>query len=495
MRINILIGGEAGQGPNILANIIGEVLARKGYYVFCSRNYESRVRGGHNFNTLTFSEKPVYSNDLKIDILISLDKKTKEIHKDKIKKNTIVLSEHKNNLYFAGRLIKILKLNFEELKKEIMKINKNTEENLKNAREGFDEEEKFLGIGEPDRKEKDYINGSQGIADGAVKSGIDLYYAYPMTPATGVLNELSSRQKKENILALEMESELSAINSAVGSSITGAKVMIGTSGGGFDLMSEAISLTGMAEIPIVIYLASRPGPSTGLPTLTAQPDLNAARNSGHGEFPRFVVAPGEPKEAQELTSHAFYFSQKFKIPSIILSDKHLAESFCTIYEKPEIISSKKSIFLKKYSGNETDELGFTTFNPEIARKNAGKRLKKIKEIEKESGRFERYKIYGDKKSRNVIVGWGSTKGAILDSIKDLKCKFVQILYIEPFPKEIAKELEGNLILVENNLTGQLGNLITEKTGIIFKEENKILRYDGMPFLADELEEEIERRLK
>jgi len=112
--------------------------------------------------------------------------------------------------------------------------------------------------------------------------------------------------------------------------------MIGTSGGGFDLMTESLSLCGMAEVPLVFYLAMRPGPSTGVATYTSQADLNLALYSGHGEFPRIVLAPGDPKEAIELTNQAFYFSQKFKIPSIIVSDKHLAESFYTLHDNPKL---------------------------------------------------------------------------------------------------------------------------------------------------------------
>jgi len=336
----------------------------------------------------------------------------------------------------------------------------------------------------------------KGVSEGAIKSGLDVYYAYPMTPATNVISELAEKQIENNILVLELESEIAVINSAIGSAITGAKAMIGTSGGGFDLMTEALSLVGMAEVPLVIYLASRPGPSTGVATYTAQGDLSMALHAGHGEFNRVVVAPGDPKEAEELTSQAFYFSQKFKIPVIVLSDKHLAECFYTLEEKGTITASKKSTSLKRYNSYEQDEFGSATEDPEKIKKNVLQRINIGKEIEKEVGKFKEYSVYGKKDSSNVIVSFGSTKGAVVDAIKGLNCVFVQILYLEPFQKDIKKYFKDkNVILVENNATGQLGKLIAEKTGFFIPENNKILRFDGRPFLADELREEIQKRLK
>lgn len=275
--------------------------------------------------------------------------------------------------------------------------------------------------------------------------------------------------------------------------------MVGTSGGGFDLMSEALSLTGIAEVPLVFYLAQRPGPATGVATYQAQGDLNIARHAGHGEFPRVVVAPGDAKEAEELTTEAFYFSQTFKIPSIILSDKHLAESFYTIKGKPDLTISEKLTSFGRYNSYEKNEEGSATENPEIVMKNVENRRIKAWNIIEEAKKFEQYKVYGNRHSNNVIIAWGSTKGAILDALEGegMDAKFVQILYIDPFPSEnLWKELIGkNLILVENNSTCQLGQLLKEKTGFNIPLKNRILRYDGRPFLRDELEIEIKRRLK
>ena len=535
MKISILFGGEAGQGPNILTHILGESLVKQGYYVFYSRDYQSLIRGGHNFNVLTFSDEHVNSNESKIDVLVCLDENTEKIHKKDLKKNGIILNNKHNNMYFAGKLFKILGLDFKILENELKILKKRFDENLKESKQGYEDTEKSIELPKSLNKKSHFMNGNQGLANGAIKSGLDIYYAYPMTPATAVLGELAKNQIENNHLVIELENEISVINAGIGSAITGAKTMIGTSGGGFDLMTEGLSLAGIAEAPLVIYLSQRPGPGTGVATYTAQGDLNIVRHAGHGEFPRLVVAGGDPGEILELTNQAFYFSQKFKIPSIIMSDKHLAESLYTVEKEPKIIKCEKSTELKRYNSYETDNQGSATEDSEIIKFNTNKRIKKQKEIEKHAEKFEQYKTYGKNNSKNIILGWGSTKGAILDAIKgtapcsskmsddlkkssklqeaseafnkpskgaiinaikDLDCKFIQILYIEPFPEKIKKELENkNIILVENNSTAQLGNLIAEKTGIFIEDKNKILRYDGRPFLCDELKKEIKGRLR
>jgi len=320
-----------------------------------------------------------------------------------------------------------------------------------------------------------------------------------MTPATNVMMELAEKQIEKNILVLELENEIAVANAGIGSAITGAKTMVGTSGGGFDLMTEALSLTGIAGVPLVFYLSQRPGPATGVATYNAQGDMNIARHSGHGEFPRVVLAAGDAKESEELTSQAFYFSQKYKVPSIIMSDKHIGESFYTFDGKPRITGSKKWTNFGRYNSYEKNSEGCAVENPEIVKRNIEERNKKRIFIEQESEIFERFKVFGKKDSENVIVSWGSPKGAILDAINygNLDAKFIQILYIEPFPKEIWSELiEKNIIIVENNSTAPLNDLLKEKIGFnATNPKNLILKYDGRPFLRNELEEEIKRRLR
>jgi 2-oxoglutarate ferredoxin oxidoreductase subunit alpha len=496
MRYNILIGGRAGQGPNFLTHFLAETLVSKGYYVFYSRDYQSLIRGGHNFNVLTFSESPIYSNDAEIDVLIELDENTEKLHKKELKKGGIILKGYSENMYYAGSMFKLLGFSLKDLEVRIKELKKRVDENLKNAKKGFEEEKRSLCKLKASKGKRIFTSGSETIAQGAIDSGLDIYYAYPMTPATPILGELAKKQVEKKFAVVELENEISIINAAIGSAITGAKSMVGTSGGGFDLMSEGLTMAGMAEIPLVCYLAQRPGPASGVPTYTSQGDLNMARHCGHGEFPRLVLAPGDPIECQELVSQAFYFSQKFKTPTIIISDKHLAESYYTQNNKAKITQSKKQTSLAKYNSYEHDKKGISTEEAKIIKEGVERRLKKQQAINKEAKKFQGYKLYGKKNSKNLIISWGSTKGAILDAIPNLNCSFLQILYIEPFPRKIKGILKGkNIILVENNSTAQLAGLIAEKTGIFIDDKNKILRYDARPFLCDELKEELNKRIK
>ena len=496
-RYNLLFGGPAGSGPNIVTHIIGEALVKMGYYVFYSRDYQSLIRGGHNFNVLTFSEEPVNSNDSEIDILVAFDDLTETLHKKELKKSGVILKGNKENMYYAGRIFKLLCIEFKVLDDMLKNLGKKYDENIKEAKQGYEDETKNICRVVSKKEIGYFMDGNDGVVEGAISSGLDVYMAYPMTPSTSVLNKLAEKQAKNNYIALELENELAIANAGIGSAATGAKTMVGSSGGGIDLMTEAMSMAGMAEIPLVFFLAQRPGPGTGVPTYNSQGDLNMARHAGHGEFQRMVLAPGNPKDAVELTNQAFYFSQKYKIPSIIFSDKHLGESFYTLTEKWKIVPVEKSTSFGRFNSYEKENVNFcATEDAAIIKANFERRMKKAEAIKKESRTFSGYETYGDKKSKCVVLSWGSTKGAIIDAIKSLKCKFIQVKYIEPFPEEFEKELKGKrIILVENTSTGILADILREKTGILIDDKNKILRYDGRPFLADELNKELKKRLK
>ena len=501
MRLNVLIGGKAGQGINKISQIISQVLTKQGYFIFNYRDYPSLIRGGHNFNVLSISDKEIGSHESKINCILALDDNTVKIHKKELAKKGLIITYKEfeklgrnANIALAGAFIKILGIEKKHLVDEIKK-EFDTKETIAAAEKGYESEEERFHL----RKLKNKIrvqSGSQAVAEGAINSKIERYITYPMTPATGVLHYLAAKQKEKKFLVFQPENEIAVINAALGSSFTGKKTMVGTSGGGFDLMTEGLSLQGMSEIPLVVYLAARPGPGTGTPTYTIQGDINIALRGGHGEFPRIVIAPGDPKEAVEKTNEAFYLSEKFKALSIILSDKHLAESeFSTTKKRNKILNVNvnrkipgKTIV--KASGYEHDKFGNTIEDATLLKKNADARIKKYQNIKKEAKKFEMIKIHGKKNSKNLIIGCGSTKGAILDAIEGRDYKFLQVLYLMPLSDEIKKELKKakKVILVENNLTGQLGRLIREKTGI--KINNRILKYDGRPFLSDELRKQL-----
>jgi len=503
MKYNIIFGGKAGQGANVLAEIVAEGLIAKGYWVFYSREYESIIRGGHNHDILTFSDSPVYSNQSSIDILVCLDDNTEKVHKSRLKKNGIIVKGNQHNMFFAGAVYKILGIEFNLLETNLKNLKRNFEQNLKEAKDGFGAEKRIIKIILPNLSNRlSFMNGNGGISKGALASGLDYYYAYPMTPATPVMMELGQLQmnKENKHKVIELENEIAVMIAALGSSLVGAKSMVGTSGGGFDLMTEGLSMAGQAEIPIVIYLSSRPGPGTGLATYTGQGDLNLALYSGHGEFSRAVIAPGDAKDSIEATNQAFYLSQKFRIPAIILGDKHLAESKSMFEENAKLLEVKNSITTsERFNSYEHDENGIATESAEITKKNFDRRGKKYESLVKETEKFEMTKLYGNKNSKNLIIGWGSTKGAILDAIDEGKidAKFMQILFMKPFPsKQVLDEIKKakKVILVENNVTGQLGDLITKRTGFFIDNKNKILKYDGRAFFSDELAGEIKRRI-
>jgi 2-oxoglutarate ferredoxin oxidoreductase subunit alpha len=365
-----------------------------------------------------------------------------------------------------------------------------------------------------------FISGSEAVGVGAVNGGIDVYIAYPMTPSTPVLHYLARAQYDNNFLTVQMENEIGVINSALGASFVGAKSMVGTSGGGFALMNEALSLAGISEIPLVVYLCQRPGPATGIPTYTAQADLKFAVNAGHGEFPRIIVAPGDPQEAIVRTQEAFYLASKYRALATIVTDKHLAESNYTHNKLDKSQLKLNRFILEKAPKNyksyrltrtgtaaravpgqgpivransyEHDEYGNTTEEPEWSVKMTDKRLRKIEYIKKEISKLKPVAVHG--KGKNLLIGWGSTKGAIVDALAEMKgFRYLQISYINPFPKqEVKKEIKkaGRVILIENNATGQLGDIITEQTGYEIKE--KILKYDGRPFVTKDIINSIKK---
>ena len=293
MRLNILVGGSAGQGINKISQIISRVLTSYGYYTFNYRDYQSIIRGGHNFSILCISDQEIESNDEKVDFLIALDQKTLYLHKDNLKENAVILKsddflEFKKNINvaLAGSLVKALGIPESYLIKEVKKY-LNYVNSTDAAKKGYASQKEIYKLKKLNNK-AEIISGSRAIAIGARNSKLDFYFAYPMTPATGVTSEICLMNDKK-LKFFQPENEIAVANIALGASFAGKKVMVGSSGGGVDLMGEAISMQGISEIPLTVYLASRPGPATGIPTYTSQSDLNLALNIGHGEFTKIVA--------------------------------------------------------------------------------------------------------------------------------------------------------------------------------------------------------------
>ncbi|RLJ05604.1 MAG: hypothetical protein DRP14_01575 [Candidatus Aenigmatarchaeota archaeon] len=545
MEKQILVGGAAGQGIAKTAFLIGKLFANSGYYVFNYRDYPSLIKGGHNFNILKISDKPIYSNENYYDVIIALNQDTIDKHEEKLNEGGFVLGDKnlkaKNLLGFdlsniieklggsqklgndilVGAFFKLFGLKIETVLKTVREIFKN-ETIEKAVKEGYDLVEQKINLPEPGKKNKFFITGNEAIASGAIVSGIDVYFAYPITPATPVLHILASKQLEHNFMVVQPENEIAVINAALGASYAGAISMVGTSGAGFSLMNEAISLQGISEIPLVLYLSQRTGPATGVPTYNSQGDLKFALNAGHGEFPRVVVAPGDSKECFYRTIESFYLSYKYRILSIILGDKHVGESNYSFddFEEPKIKPSRfiaspaedsKSYLItengvsprfvpgekakSRASSYEHNEYGYTTEKEEWIKKMNEKRFRKMKYIKEEINKMNPVSVYGE--GNNLIIGWGSTKGSILDALKKLEdFRFLQISYLSPFPTEfVKKEIENSeeLILIENNATGLLGDVIAEQTGKII--EKKILKYDARPFTSEDIIVKVKKILK
>jgi len=533
----ITLGGKAGQGVKASGKVIGELLNELGYNVFILDDYPSRITGGHNFNRISFSKEEIYSAYRETDILIALDNKTVELHKKNLKNNSTIIYdsssfqiaenntiaipskqfveqanvlERMRNSSFAGALAYLIGVNFEILANVFRVVFKTkAEPNIKIAKlaynytkENFDQLLEIEKIGES----KLFITGNQAISEGLVRGGLKIYIAYPMTPSSSILHYLASRAKDYKLKVIQPENEIAVINMGLGATYAGSRVAVGTSGGGFALMQEAFSLSGMSENPIVVVECQRPGPSTGVPTYTSQADLNFLLNAGHGEFPRIVVAPGTHEQAFFKAAEILNLVWKYQVPGILISDKNLSESWRNIVlNKDEIYKAEPKFFdegrYKRYkleengisplafpgkeniviksSSYEHDEFGITTENPEIIKKMQEKRFKKLKYIEEEIETLESVKVYGS--GDKAVVTWGSSVGAVLEATKNLNIKVVQILYLSPFPKnKVINELKDcKLVGVETNFTGQLCDLIFAKTGI--KIEDRILKYDSHEF--------------
>jgi 2-oxoglutarate ferredoxin oxidoreductase subunit alpha len=402
-------------------------------------------------------------------------------------------------------------------------MDKKVDLNLKIAQSAYHRVEKaWVSVPKLDQKMLPLVSGNEAIALGAVQGGLNMYIAYPMTPASAILHYLAEHEDELGVVTIHPESEIGVVLMALGAAYAGAKTMVGTSGGGFALMTEALSLSGQGEIPIVFVECQRPGPGTGVPTYTMQGDLSFVIHSGHGDFTKVVLAPGDAEEAFYLTGLAMNLAWKFQTPCFVLSDKHLSESIFSFDADPDKIKPEDPLLwdgqgeYKRYldtqngisplafPGNpaamvkatsyEHDEYGITTEDSEQIVRMQQKRLRKKKTLEEELCRCEQVKVYGDPESKTVLLCWGSTKGSCIEVAEELGLKVVQPLVLEPLPVEpLKKALSGadKIIDIEVNTTGQLAKHVSAY-GICI--DDMILRFDARPFTVDSLLEKVKEVL-
>jgi len=376
--ISIMIGGEAGQGIQTVGELLARVCRKAGLYLMAINDFESRIRGGHSFFQIRISDRPVNAPHHRINLLLSLDKKSYELHKKELLDDGIAMMEKSNSLSAKN----VLGIPFLELaEKSGGKITSNTVaagaclallgapveifreivsetfaakgetvigKNLEAALAGYEAVKtfsyKYAFEWRPDKSKGILSDGSRAIALGALAADCRFAAFYPMSPATGIMAHLASVANEFPLVVEQAEDEISAVNMIIGASFAGARAMTTTSGGGFCLMTEGLGLAGITETPVVIVNAQRPGPATGLATRTAQADLLFVINAAQGEFPRFVFAPGSPAEAFETTVRAFNLAEKYQVPAIILADQFLNDSLF-IVEKPFSVPDKIERFI------------------------------------------------------------------------------------------------------------------------------------------------------
>lgn len=553
--ISILIGGAAGTGVMTVENMLSDAFKQSGFFVFSTKEYMSRVRGGSNTTLLRISDGPIYAPCWHVDIFMALDADALDHVQERLGEDTIVLAdtsvEHAQiavtpipmletvkkigsaryaNSYICGVLFGVFELDPVRLSESIASLfeEQNPEENEAAMQEGVVYGKDLEGISLPKLPKSTpsltdamhLIDGTSCSGFGFLTGGCNMITAYPMSPSTGLLNFMASMSRDFTILVEQSEDEIASLNMALGGWFGGARAMTSTSGGGFALMSEAVSLSGMSETPVVIYLAQRPGPATGLPTRTEQGDLDLALHSGHGFFGRIVLAPGDLQECIDYGYLAFELADRFQMPVIYLSDQYLADSIGMLntvdlssYEQRRYIHTTEASY-DRYTLNgsgitprgvpglgegiivstsdEHDERGQITESHHMRDKMVEKRKQKIAKSISEA---HPPRVSGE--GSIAVIGWGSTKGVIEEVLKALDddrlfhVHFAWVHPLDPEHLELLQQTDAN-IMIENNVTGQFAALLKSHD---VKVDHRILQANGFSFFTDILEEKLKKVLK
>jgi 2-oxoglutarate ferredoxin oxidoreductase subunit alpha len=559
------IGGEAGFGIMVTGLSFSKIAAKSGYDIFDYAEYPSLIRGGHNTYEVLVSDKKVGASQQHVDLLVCLNKATFEFHKHRLTEESMVMYDP-DEFDFENNFVKI-PVPFKKYRKEftLMQVMVNTiamgasmalldgdlsilhsaieKEFAKKSQEIIEFNQQLATTGyshikehyadktrkiltKRTNKEKFIFEANETFALGSVVADCRLFSAYPMTPSSNILTVLASWQEKTQMVVRHAEDEISVINTALGASFAGVRSAVATSGGGFALMVEAISYAGVAEIPIVIFLGQRPGPATGMPSWTEQGDLLFAVHSGHGEFPKIVLAPGDAYEMLELTLKAFDLADLYQTPVIVMSDKLICESHIS-HPKDEVISllanyqpnkgktvkesvekpyfrykltsdgiserlipGQKGVFYQANSYEHIEDSHTTELSqPRIDQVDKRNR----KNITYLQNHFKSPQVFGNLDENQIVfVSWGGNKGAILEAQKILKnngteTAFIHFTHLYPLSKDKILPFFRSgkrYIMIENNSHAQFAQLLRQQTGITVAEH--ILKYDGRPFYPEEI---------
>jgi len=569
--VNFMIGGEAGQGVQSIGFLLAKALVRCGYHVFADQDYESRVRGGHNFFRVRAKDSQVYAISVPIDILVALDRDTINIHRTELTRGGVIIYDGEkikdagdggtmfsvpldriakettgntqaSNTVALGAIFGLIQSDISLLSKVVLEYfgaGNVGEDNAKAVKAGYDYVlQNYSGdyarsLNAIDNKQRMLINGNEAIALGAIAAGCKFVSGYPMTPTTPIIEYMAAKSREFDLVVLQPEDEIAAVNAVIGASYTGARAMTATSGGGFCLMVEGLSLAGMTETPIVVVLGQRPGPAIGLPTRTEQGELEFAIHAGHGDYPKAVLSPSTIEDAFWLTVKAFNLADKYQLPVILITDHHLASSYFTAdkFDLSQVVIDRGTLLLigdyasgseyKRYrltdsgisprafpmqqegvlvvaDSDEHNEEGHLIEDAETRNNMMRKRMKKLVSVGRD---VALPKIYGPQEAEVALVGWGSTCYAIREAVDILLGQGVSVNSLHfselwPFPSggvsDILKKA-GRIYIVESNASGQLAHLIQAETCV--KVSDRILKYDGRPFTPSDIVQEVKKRNK
>ena len=551
--ISVLIGGKAGDGINSAGLTIAHLFNHLGYRVYMYFDYPSLIKGGHNFAIVRASEHKIGAHRETADFLLALNNDTIDVHTGMMRPDTEIIYDAGNATRATGTPVPVSGILNEESAPLIMgnsaiigafakaagiqwdvieevfsrHLPKETAKNLSVARKAYDVAQTKRVVPVIGPGHLPVITGNEAMGLGLIHGGLDAYISYPMTPTSNLLHFLAEQAPHLPITVVHPENEIGVIIMALGFAYAGKKAAVGTSGGGFCLMTEGLSFAGQAEIPVVIVMGQRTGPSTGLPTYTGQSELHFVLHAGQGEFPRLIVAPGDAEESYVWASLAMQLAWKYQIPAIILGDKTLNEGTYSFDRKelgefhpdPEISGEglvtgpaygryrltgsgvSPPAFpgtpdtVVKITSYTHDETGLSTEDAGISMIMAEKRMKKGARLLEEIDRLGAVRTYGDRSSPVALLAWGSNKGVACEVAGLLGIRVVQPIVLSPFPLRQMKEaLSGvkRLVSVEDNMDGQLGSLLASR-GITV--DNQVLKYDGRPFSVGELRGRVMEVLK
>ncbi|WP_238918316.1 2-oxoacid:acceptor oxidoreductase subunit alpha [Clostridium sp. YIM B02555] len=550
MKYNILIGGSAGQGIDTISSLFEKILKKSQYNLYTTKDYMSRVRGGHNFIQIRFGDEKITSHSSIIDVIVAMDKNTIVNHIEKLNETGIVICDESidvedsrvlklpmkaistevgNSKTFGtvavGVLTKLFNLKIDNIdsifnKKWDIKTN---EANKLAFTRGYAISKERFNLSIAENNNNILISGNEALALGLLAGGLSFYSAYPMTPATSIMTYLSKVQKDAGIIVEQVEDEISAINMALGASYAGARSATGSSGGGVSLMVEAIGLSSITETPLLIIDSQRPGPATGLPTRTEQSDLSFLVTASHGEGPRMVLSVRNAEDAFYASARALNISEKYQIPVILLTDQYLADTAVTVPEfdlskvkierniageealesdgsykrykvtesgiSPRILPGQFENAVVLIDSDEHTEDSQITESAEVRIEQMDKRMRKLKLLEKDLIEPD---YFGVETPEVLLLAWGSLEGPVEEAVKLLNGEGYSVgalVFGDLYP------LPTKLLEKYSTLAKKLVNVEQNFNGQLAKLirmetgisiDNSILKYDGRQLSSEEI---------